>query len=68
MSIRPRLIVYDVSGARVRTLVNEDKTPGSFKVEWNGRDDRGNPVSSGIYFYRMQTPGFSASKKMLFLK
>lgn len=62
------LIVYDVSGARVRTLVNEKKVSGRFKVEWDGRDDKGNPVSTGIYFYRLQTTGFSASKKMLLLK
>lgn len=62
------IIVYDVSGARVRTLVNEQKKPGRFAVEWDGKDDRGMSVGSGVYFYKMKTEGFSASKKMVFLK
>jgi len=62
------LVIYDVTGARVRTLVNDAKTPGRHGVEWNGRDTNGNPVGSGVYFYQMTQRGFVATKKMLLLK
>jgi hypothetical protein len=62
------LVVYDVTGSRVRTLVSGEHDAGRFNVEWDGRDNRGNQVSSGVYFYRLHTTGFSASKKMLLLK
>jgi Ca-activated chloride channel homolog len=47
------LIVYDVLGRSVRTLVAETKTAGEYFVEWNGMDDRGRPVASGTYLYRL---------------
>jgi hypothetical protein len=37
-------------------------------VVWNGRDDRGVAVSSGVYFYRMRQPGYTVTKKMMVLK
>ncbi|MEZ4649477.1 MAG: FlgD immunoglobulin-like domain containing protein [Candidatus Eisenbacteria bacterium] len=49
------LAVFDVSGRRVRTLVNGQLEAGRHEVIWNGRDDRGLEVSSGIYFYRLST-------------
>ena len=63
-----QLFVYDVSGARVRTLVNESKRGGRFEVEWDGRDNAGNRVASGVYFYRLSQPGYTATKKMVLLK
>jgi len=63
-----RLDVYDVRGARVRTLVNGAKPAGRHVVEWDGRDDRGTAVGSGVYFYRMATGAFSATRKMLLIK
>jgi hypothetical protein len=62
------LRVYDVSGRLVRTLVDGHQTPGSKSVIWNGADDRGHGVSSGVYFYRMEAPGFSKTRKMLLLQ
>jgi hypothetical protein len=62
------LRVYDVSGALVRTLVNESVDAGSHVVEWNGRNDQGNPASSGVYFYRLTAPGFSDVRKMTLVK
>jgi M6 family metalloprotease-like protein len=62
------LRVYDVSGALVRTLVNEPKDAGSYVVEWNGRNDQGSPASSGVYFYRLTAPGFSDVRKMTLIK
>jgi hypothetical protein len=62
------LVVYDVHGARVRTLVDNAQTGGRHVVEWDGRDNRGNRVSSGIYFYRLTQPGYTGTKKMVLLK
>jgi hypothetical protein len=62
------LVVYDVSGARVKTLVSGPKTAGHYVAQWDGRDDRGTAVSSGIYFYRMTTGNFAAVRKMVLLK
>jgi hypothetical protein len=62
------LSVYDVRGARVRTLVDGPHAAGRYRVEWDGRDERGVRVGSGVYFYRMSTPRFSDSRKMVLLK
>jgi len=60
--------VYDVSGRHVRTLVDEFQTAGERSVEWDGRDDGGAPMASGVYFYRLSAPGIEESRKMLLLK
>jgi M6 family metalloprotease-like protein len=62
------LRVYDVSGAVVRTLVNGDKPAGSYSLTWDGRDDHGSSVSSGVYFYRIAAGSFSDVRKVTLLK
>jgi hypothetical protein len=62
------LVVYDVRGARVRTLVDGRQPVGRYRVEWDGRDNSGTLVGSGIYFYRLATSHFSGTRKMLLLK
>ena len=62
------LQIYDVSGRLVRTLIDGYKPSGAGAVSWNGRNDQGQPVASGIYFYRMTAPGFSEMKKMVLLR
>jgi photosystem II stability/assembly factor-like uncharacterized protein len=57
------LKVYNSLGEEVATLVNEIKSPGRYKVEFNGKD-----LSSGIYFYLLNTEKFSQSKKMIMIK
>jgi hypothetical protein len=52
----------------VRTLVNGPEMPGRKKVVWHGREDAGNQVATGIYFYRMIAPGYERTNKMLLLK
>ena len=56
--------VYDVQGKLVRTLVDGMQTGGRKSVTWDGRNDRGRSVSSGVYFYRLQSPGFAKTLKM----
>ena len=61
--------IYDVSGRLVRTLVDTNKPVGRYTATWDGRDDRGSAVHSGVYFYRMDAPGYrSTAKKMMLLK
>ncbi len=62
------LRVYDVNGSVVRSLVDEEMPAGSHVVQWNGRNDAGDPASSGVYFYRLTAPGFSDVRKMTLLK
>ncbi len=63
-----QLRVYDVSGRLVRTLVNGYQPSGVADVTWTGTDDRGASVASGIYFYRLDAPGFKQTRKMVLLK
>ena len=65
---RAVLAVYDVTGARVRTLVDRVARPGRYSATWDGRNANGEPVSSGIYFYRLSTPERALTRKMLLLK
>lgn len=62
------LRIFDVSGRLVRTLVDDRQPEGSRSVVWNGTNDRGAPVASGIYFYSMRAPGFSETRKMVLLR
>ncbi|MCP4705371.1 MAG: T9SS type A sorting domain-containing protein [candidate division Zixibacteria bacterium] len=60
--------VYNILGQTVRNLVNDEKPAGQYQVTWDGRDNSGKTVSSGIYFYKIKTDNFTSSKKMLLLK
>ena len=63
-----KLITYNLSGQKVGTLVNEHKKAGYYTVKWDGRDETGNKVASGIYFYRLATPEYTLTKKMFFIR
>ncbi|RMG60970.1 MAG: T9SS C-terminal target domain-containing protein [Calditrichaeota bacterium] len=63
-----KLVVYDALGREIRTLVQQNQPAGQYRVRWDGRDEQGRPVPSGVYFYRLQAGRFSASRKMLLLK
>jgi hypothetical protein len=67
-SQRVSLIVYDVTGARVTTLVDGSKVPGRHDAVWDGRGQDGNSVSSGVYFYRLTVGSDVLTKKMVLLK
>lgn len=62
------VIIYDVSGTLVRTLVNGVRDAGSYSVVWNGANERGSAAASGIYFCRMETETFNAAKKLVLLR
>ncbi len=66
---RVSVIIYNILGQSVRRLFDGIQSEGSFQVRWDGRDDSGAVVASGVYIYRVQTEsGFTAEKKMLLLK
>jgi hypothetical protein len=67
-SARVRLVITDVHGARVRTVLDENRPAGAHTVRWNGRNDAGNAVASGIYFVRMQAGAYSSVRKLVLLK
>ncbi len=62
------LRIYNTLGQEVRALVNSRHHPGSYRVVWDGMNNAGKSVSSGVYLYRMEAGGQSAAKKMIFLK
>lgn len=62
------LHIYNVVGQVVRTLVAEPQSAGRYQVRWNGMDDRGVPVSSGIYFYQVSAGKFQDVRKLMLLK
>ncbi|MAT56828.1 MAG: hypothetical protein CMF23_02505 [Ignavibacteriae bacterium] len=63
-----KIEVFDITGSKIRTLIQDFHQAGNYKVEWNGTDEYGNIVSSGAYFYKMSNEKFSDVKKMIFLK
>lgn len=67
-SVHVKMEIFNIVGQRVRTLVDEDMKAGTYLADWDGKDEKGNSVSSGIYFYRMEAGDFSDMKKMLLVK
>ena len=62
------LEIYNVKGELTKKLINGPLSAGSHSAEWNGKDNSGNDVASGIYFYRLTSNNEAKSKKMLLLK
>ena len=63
-----RLEVFNILGQRVALLVDEVQSAGKWRARWNGSDDSGSKVSTGLYIYRLATPGAVLSRKMVLLK
>jgi len=64
------LRIFDVSGRLVRTLVDQVIAPAAepFAVVWDGKNDAGDRVGSGVFFYQIDAPGFAAAKKLVILR
>ena len=62
------LTIYDVAGRQVRRLLSERQEPGAYQIVWDGRNDNGAPVSSGVYFHKLVAKSFVSTKKMTLLK
>ena len=65
---RVRLEVFNLLGQKVVVLVDERMPAGVHEISWHGNNDDGVAVSSGVYFYRLETAGFSETRKMLLIK
>lgn len=63
-----RLKIYDITGREVKTLVDKSIKPGYYSLNWDGVDDLGNKVSSGVYFIRIDTEDFKSTRKMILLR
>jgi photosystem II stability/assembly factor-like uncharacterized protein len=63
-----KLQVYDVKGRLVRTLVNEIRSAGPYRVDWDGKDNSGRAAAAGLYLYRLAAGGVVQQKKMTLLK
>jgi hypothetical protein len=68
MNTHAKLSVYNLLGQEVRTLVNGHQPTGIHEVTWDGRDDAGRTVASGVYLYRLEAGGYVQSKKMVLIK
>lgn len=63
-----RLTIYNIMGQAIRVLVNEKQDAGYYTILWDGKDDFGTPVASGVYLYRITTEKFTKTKRMILLK
>jgi coenzyme F420-reducing hydrogenase alpha subunit len=62
------LTIYNIQGQKVKRLVNEYQPAGTRRVVWNGRDEKGEGVASGIYFYRIEAGPNTVTNRMVLLK
>ncbi|GAB1367365.1 hypothetical protein MASR1M36_22370 [Candidatus Cloacimonadaceae bacterium] len=65
---KAKLEIYNLKGQLVKTLVNGYLSAGDNRLEWNGTDNQGNAVSSGLFFYRLEMNGYKKTQKMLMMK
>ncbi|HRX76714.1 MAG TPA: FlgD immunoglobulin-like domain containing protein, partial [Candidatus Cloacimonadota bacterium] len=63
-----KVMVYNLKGQLVKNLVDTELSSGNHQIVWDGRDDRGSSVASGIYLYRMESSNFTATNKMMLMK
>ena len=62
------LVIYNLMGQKVATLVSNEMVGGYHKIRWNGLSDNGSAVATGMYFYQISSPNFHATRKMVLLK
>ena len=60
--------IYNIKGQMVKTLIDEKLPAGEHSVVWNGTDESGNSVSSGIYLYKLKNGRYTSTKKMILIK
>jgi len=63
-----RLEVFDLAGRRVTTLQNSFHSEGNYSANWDGKDERGIPISPGVYFYRLESADGLLSRKLLIMR
>jgi hypothetical protein len=65
---RVDLVIYNILGQKVKTLLSEERQAGNHQVVWNGKDANNSSVASGVYFYKMTTGDYSKTSKMILMK
>ena len=68
LPLHTTLKIYNILGQEVRTLVDEAQEPGYYTVIWDGKDNDGRLMASGVYFYRLSAGHFTATKRMVLMK
>jgi len=63
-----KINISNLSGSHVKTLINGNKDVGKHTIEWDSKDDQGNTVPAGIYFYTLTTNNYTKTNKMILLK
>ena len=63
-----RIVIYNLLGQEVAVLVNAEQPVGWYNIAWDGRDRYGQPASSGVYLYQLQTLDVVRTRKMMLLK
>jgi len=63
-----RLDVFNLKGQLVKTLVNNEQASGRYNVVFTARDDKGNKLSSGLYFYRLRAGDYVKTRKMMLME
>ena len=63
-----KIIIHDMMGKVVSTLVDAHQSAGYWSLQWDATSDNGNPVSAGLYIYKIEVDEFSHSRKMVLLK
>ncbi len=62
------IVIYDVMGKEITTLVSDQQTAGSYQTQWDGKNSQGIQVAAGMYFYQLSFNGSAETKKMLLIK
>ena len=62
------IVIYDLTGNRIKLLINEYKDIGNYVINWNGKNEDDKPVSAGVYLYSIEAGDFRQMKKMILLK
>ena len=63
-----KLVVYNISGQKVRTLVADHKAAGRHTITWDAKDDAGQNLPSGVYLYKLEAADFTLTRSMVFMK
>jgi len=63
-----KLEIFNILGQKIKTLIEEEKSPGYFTISWDGKNNLGDSMNSGIYFIKLSTDKFGETKKIMLLK
>ena len=63
-----KLVIYNIAGQRVKTLMDKAQPAGQHQISWNGTDDFGQSVGSGVFFYRLSTENQVQTRRMVLIR